>query len=171
MLTVRSKVVRVSCQSHRCGAANHSDSWRHLAPRKTVAGGFLKRANAFRKRGGSCFNGLRLFDFRNKRGADDRGVGQAAKNRNMSGKRNPEADRDGKFRCAAGTPQKRREIVGQGILRAGDSSPRNPVDTTGGTGRDFFEALVRGSRRAEKNRIEMVSGEDAAILFPFVRRP
>ncbi len=88
----------------------------------------------------------------------------------MSGKRNPEADRDGKFRCAAGTPQKRREIVGQGILRAGDTSPRNQVEKTGGTGRDFFEALIRGSRRAEENRIEMVSGEDAAILFRFFRR-
>src|SRR5260370_38525235 len=130
MLTVRSKVVRVSCQSHRCGAANHSDSWRHLAPRKTLAGGFLKRANAFRKRGGSCFNGLRLFDFRNKHGSDDRGVREATENGHVAGKRNAEANRDGKFRCAARTPQKRWEIVGQCLLRAGDTSPRNQVEKT-----------------------------------------
>src|SRR2546430_4619082 len=60
--------------------------------------------------------------------------------------------------------------VGQGVLRAGNTGARDEVQKTGGTGRDLRQAFVRGSRRAKKNRVEMMSGEDAAIVFRFFRR-
>ena len=88
----------------------------------------------------------------------------------MAGKRNPEADGDGKLSGAAGSSQKRREIVGQGVLRPGDAGARNQVQKTGGAPGDFREAFVGGSRRAKENRIEMMSGKNLAIVIRFFRR-
>ena len=59
-------------------------SWRHLAPRESVAGGLFERTNTLGERRGSCVYGLRLFDFRNERRAYDCGIGKAAKNGNMA---------------------------------------------------------------------------------------
>ncbi len=50
-----------------------------------MARGFPERAYTFRKRGGSCINGLRFFDLGDQGGANDGGVGKAAKNGYMAG--------------------------------------------------------------------------------------
>jgi len=98
---------------------------------------------------------------------DDRCVGKAAENGNMARKRDAEADSDGKLRDAAGPPQKCREIVGQGILRAGDAGSGNEIEKTGGASGDFREAVVSRSGCAEEDGIEMMSGENASIVFGF----
>src|SRR6266436_5778613 len=95
---------------------------RGFAAGEAVAGGFFERANAFRERRGSGIHGLRLFNFGDKSGADDGGVGEAPENGNVAGKRDAEADGDGELRDAAGTAVKRGEIVGESILCAGNSS-------------------------------------------------
>src|SRR5260370_10013616 len=93
--------------------------------------GFLERAHTFRKRRGGCINGPRLFDLRNENGADNGGVGEAAKNGNVAGKRDAEADGNGKLRDAARPPEEGREIGGQGILRAANLRAGDGIKTTG----------------------------------------
>src|SRR5712664_1616379 len=100
--------------------AGRRGSWGDLAAGEAVAGGLLERANAVAEGRSAGVNGLRLFNFGDKGGADDGGVGKSAKNGYVAGKRDAEADGNGKFRCAASPPQERGKIIGQGILRAGD---------------------------------------------------
>src|SRR5258708_11695684 len=148
----------------------HYAAWRPLGEGEAVAGGLLERADAIAegRRGG--VKGLRLFNFGDEVGADDGGVGKAAENGNMARKRDPEADRDGKLRDAAGAAQERGQIVGQGILRAGDAGAGNEIEKTGGAGRDFREAVVSRRGCAEEDGIEMMSGENASIVFGFFGR-
>src|SRR2546430_10712953 len=54
--------------------------------------------------------------------------------------------------------------VGQGVLRAGNTGARDEVQKTGGTGRDLRQAFVRGSRRAKKNRVEMMRDRKSTRL-------
>src|SRR6266851_5478528 len=82
-------------------------------------------------------------------------------------KRDAEADSNGKLRDAAGPPEEGGEIVGQGVLRAGDAGSGNEIEKTRGARGDFREALVRGSRRAKEDAVEMVRGKNAAIVFGF----
>ncbi len=88
----------------------------------------------------------------------------------MARQRNAETDSDGKPRDGAGTAQERGEIVGQGVLRAGNTGAGDEIEKPGGAGGDFRKSLVRGSRRTKKNRVEMMGGENAAILFGFFGR-
>src|SRR5229473_3232418 len=50
------------------------------------------------------------------------------------------------------------------------ASAGDEIEKTGGAGGDFRKSLVRGSRRTKKNRVEMMGGENAAILFGFFGR-
>src|SRR6202030_4069344 len=145
----------------------HYASWRYLAARQAVAGGILERANAFRKRSGSTIHRLRFFNLGDERGADYGRVGQAPENGNVAGKRDAEANGDGELRDAAGAADERWEIVGQGILRAGNAGAGNQIEKAGRTGGDFREAFVCGSGSAKKNGVEMVHAENAAIVFGF----
>src|SRR5258707_5236492 len=88
----------------------------------------------------------------------------------MAGQRNAKADRDGKLHNAASPPQKRRQIVWQGILRTRDARARDEIQKTGRAGGDLRKSLVRGSRSAKEDGIEMVSGQDAPIVFRFFGR-
>src|SRR2546422_3594211 len=135
-----------------------------------MARGFLERADAVAEGCGSGVDGCRFFNFGYESRTDDRGVSKTTQNRDMAGKRDAEADGDRKLRDAAGAAQECREIVGQSILRAGDAGARDEIEKTGGASRDFCEAIVRGSRRAEENGVEMMSGENAAIVFGFFGR-
>src|SRR5438309_9015753 len=130
-----------------------------------MAGGLLERANAIAERGGGCFYRSCLFNFGDEGGSDYSSVREAAENGHMAGKRDPEADRDGKPRDAASSPEEGGEIIGQGVLSTSDAGTRNKVEKSRGAAGDLRKALVRGSRRAEKDSVEMVRGEDAAIVF------
>src|SRR5712692_903228 len=88
----------------------------------------------------------------------------------MAGERDAEADSDRKLRDAAGPPEEGGKIIGQGILRTGHAGAGDEIEKTGGAGRDFREAFVRGSRRAEEDGVELMSGENAAIVFRFFGR-
>ena len=83
--------------------------------------GLLEGADAVAEGSGGGFDGWRFFNFGYEGGADDGGVGKATQNGNMAGKRDAEADGNGKLRDAAGPPQESREIVGQRILRTGNT--------------------------------------------------
>src|SRR3984893_10393468 len=128
----------------------HWASWRYLAAGETVAGGFFECTDAIAERSSSGVHGLRLFNFGDERGADDGRVGQAPENGNVAGKRDAEANRDGELRDAAGAADERGEIVGQGILRAGNAGAGNQIEKAGRTGGDFREAFVCGRGRAKK---------------------
>src|SRR5260370_12788914 len=88
----------------------------------------------------------------------------------MARKRDAEAHGDGKLRDAAGAAQERGEIVGQRILRAGDAGAGDEIEKTGRTCRDFRKTFIRGSRRAKKNRVEVMRGKNAAVVFGFFGR-
>src|SRR6266478_6833237 len=157
-------------------------SWGDLAPMhrglaagKTVAGSFLERAETRSKSGSGGVNGgrcriwhSRFFNFGHERRADDGGVREAAENGNMAGERDAEADSNGELRDPAGAAQKRGQIVGESIFGAGNTGAGDEIEEAGGAGGDFSEALVRGSGRAKKDRVEMMSGEDAAIVAGFL---
>ena|SRR2546422_4271889 len=93
-----------------------------------MARGFLERADAVAEGCGSGVDGCRFFNFGYESGTDDRGVSKTTQNRDMPGKRNAEADGDGKLRDVAGAAQECREIVGQSILRAGDAGARDEIE-------------------------------------------
>src|SRR5713226_9681338 len=135
-----------------------------------MASGFFERAEAIAKGNGCGSDGWRFFNFGDEGGADDGGIGEAAENGDMAGKRNAEADGDGKLRDAAGPPEEGGQIIGQDILRAGDAGAGDEIEKTGGAGSNFREAFVRGSGRAEEDGIEMMCGENAAIVFGFFGR-
>ncbi len=83
----------------------------------------------------------------------------------MAWKRNAKANGDGELRDAARAADERGEIVGQGILRAGNAGAGNQIEEAGRAGGDFREALVGRSGSAEKEGVEMMRGENAAIVF------
>src|SRR5437588_12945017 len=87
-----------------------------------------------------------------------------------AGLRDAESDGDGKLCDGAGAADESGEIVGQGILNAGDASAGNEIEKTGGARGDLPEAIVRGSRRTEEDGVEWMSGEKAAIVFGFFER-
>ena len=95
-----------------------------------MAGGFFEGAHAFAQGLSASFDRWRFFNFRDEGGADDGSIGETTKNRNMAGKRNAEADSDGKLSDAARPPKEGGEIVGESILRAGDSSAGDEVEKT-----------------------------------------
>ena len=64
----------------------------------------------------------------------------------------------------ADAAEKSREIVGQSVLCAGYAGAGDEIEKTGGHGGDFGEALVGGSGSGEKNRVEMMRGENTAIV-------
>src|SRR6266850_393951 len=70
----------------------------------------------------------------------------------------------------AGAAQERWKIVGKRILCTGNAGSGNEIEKARRAGGDFCEALVGGSGRAEKDRVEMVRGENAAIVDGFFRR-
>src|SRR6266568_8267559 len=156
-------------------------SWGDLAPMhwglaagKTVTGSFLERAETRSKSGSGGVNGGRcriwhrsFFNFRHEGGADDGGVGEAAENGDVAGEREAEADGNGEFRDGAGPAQERGQIVGESIFRAGNTGAGDEIEEAGGAGGDFSEALVSGSGSAKEDGVEMISGEDAAIVAGF----
>lgn len=73
--------------------------------------GLLEGADALAKGRGGGFDGWRFFNFGDKCGADDGGISEATENGNVAGKRDAEADGDGKLRDAAGSPEESGEIV------------------------------------------------------------
>src|SRR5882757_4258212 len=143
---------------------------RGLAPRKAVAGSLFEGADAFAESLSGSFYGWRFFNFRDKGGADDGGIGKAAKNRNMTGKRNAETDSDGKLGDAARPSKECGEIVGEDILCARNARAGNEIEKTGRAAGNLREALVGRSGRAEENCVEMMSRKNAAIVFGFLRR-
>src|SRR6267378_1249768 len=145
-------------------------SWGDLAAGEAVASGLLERAEAIAEGRGGGIDGLSLFNFGDERGADDGGVGEAAKNRNVAGKRDSKTNSDGELRNAAGAADERGEIIGQHIFCAGDAGAGNQIEETGRASGDFREAVVGGSWSAEKDAVEMMHGENAAIVFGFFRR-
>src|SRR6267143_459875 len=145
-------------------------SWGDLAAGEAVASGLLERAEAIAEGRGGGIDGLSLFNFGDERGADDGGVGEAAKNRNVAGKRDYKTNGDGELRNAAGAADERGEIIGQHIFCAGDAGAGNQIEETGRASGDFREAVVGGSWSAEKDAVEMMHGENAAIVFGFFRR-
>src|SRR6267143_1397711 len=64
----------------------------------------------------------------------------------------------------------RGETIGQHIFCAGDAGAGNQIEETGRASGDFREAVVGGSWSAEKDAVEMMHGENAAIVFGFFRR-
>src|SRR5206468_8710413 len=147
------------------------------AARQSAASGVLQRADATSERCGggidsSCIwiCGSGPLDFRNKRGADHCSIRESAKNGNMAGQRNTEADSDRKLCHTAREAQQRGQIIWQSIFGSGDSCARNQVQKSGGTRRNFFQPFGGGSGRTKKNGIETMSSESAAILFRFFRR-
>ena len=104
--------------------------YRGLASREAVAGSFFESADAFAQGLSASCDRWRFFNFRDEGGADDGSIGETAKNRNMAGKRNAEADGDGKLSGAARPPKKGGEIVEENILRADDSSAGYEIKKT-----------------------------------------
>lgn len=146
-------------------------SWGDLATGEAVAGGFFEGMDF----GGESLCGLvdctggvvargGLLNFGYERGADDGGVGEATEDGDVAGQRNAEADSDGKLRDAAGAAEKGGKIVWQRVLCSGHAGAGDEVEESGGDSGDFGEALVCGSRCAEENGVEMMRGEDAAIV-------
>src|SRR5260370_25710911 len=99
-----------------------------------------------------------------KGGADYGGVGKAGENGDVAGERDAEAYGDGELRNGAGAAEECGEIVGERVFRAGYSGAGDEIEEAGRDGGDFGEAFVRGSGRAEKNSVEMMGGENAAIV-------
>src|SRR6266568_3944285 len=157
-------------------------SWGDLAPMhwglaagKTVTGSFLERAETRSKSGSGGVNGGRcriwhsgFFNFGHEGRADDGGVGEAAEDGDVAGERDAEADGNGELRDAAGPAQERGQIVGESIFRAGNTGAGDEIEEAGGAGGDFSEALVRGSGRAKEDRVEMMSGQNSAIVAGFL---
>src|SRR6266704_6505201 len=110
----------------------------------------------------------RFFNFGHEGGADDGGIRKAAKNGNMAGERDAEADGDGELGDAAGAAQERGQIVGESIFRTGNTGAGDEIEEAGGAGGDFSEALVSGSGSAKEDGVEMMSGENAAIVTGFL---
>src|SRR5580704_1696570 len=79
---------------------------------------FMERPRGERGRSGGINGGWRgvssggFFDLGNERRADDRGIRQAAKNRDVAGQRDAEANGDGKLGDFASAARKCWEIVG-----------------------------------------------------------
>src|SRR5437870_13539590 len=121
-----------------------------LAAGKTVAGSFLERAETVGKSGSGGVNGGRcriwhrgFFNFGHEGRADDGGVGEAAEDGNMAGERDAEADGNGNLRGAAGAAQKRGQIVGESIFRAGNTGPGDEIAESGGAGGEVSQARMR----------------------------
>ena len=139
-----------------------------------MAGDFFEGADA-RGEGLSCAingGGRRIvrggfFDFGDEGGADDGSVGEAAKNGDVPRQRDAEAYSDGKLRDVTRAAQKCGEIIGKRIFGASHSGAGDKIEKTRGYRSDFREAVIRGSRRAEKNRVEMMGGEDATVVVGF----
>jgi len=83
----------------------------------------------------------------------------------VAGKRDAEANGDRQLRDFACAAQEGGEFVGEGIFCAGDTGAGDEIKKAGRNGGDFGEALVGGSRSAEKNGVEMMGGKDAAMVF------
>src|SRR5260370_1027577 len=148
---------------------------RGLGAGKTVAGSFLERAERRSKSGSGGVNGgscriwkSRFFNFGHEGRADDGGIGETAEDGDVTGERDDEADGNGELRDAAGAAEEGGQIVGESIFRAGNTGGGGEIEEAGGAGGDFGEALVRGSGRAKEDRVEMMSGEDAAIVAGFL---
>src|SRR5260370_15959495 len=129
-----------------------------------MARGFFERAEAIAKGNGCGSDGWRFFNFGDEGGADDGGIGEAAENGDMAGKRNAKADGNRKVRDAAGPPEEGGQIIGQDILRARDAGAGDEIEEAGGTGGDFRQALVGRGWRTEEDGVEMMRGENAAII-------
>src|SRR6266566_1513741 len=154
-----------------------SGSRRNLPAGKAVAGRVLQGANLSTEgRSGSLDRarpGARLcgvFDLGNQRGADDRGIGKAAKNGNVARERNPEAHGEREFGDRPGAAQQCGKVVGKGVLCSGDAGAGNEIQETRGTGRDFREPLVGGGRSAEKNRVEAMRTNNPPVILRFFGR-
>src|SRR5712692_8257515 len=102
-----------------------------------MASGFFERAEAIAKGNGCGSDGWRFFNFGDEGGADDGGIGEAAENGDMAGKRNAEAHSNRKLRDAASPPQKSGKIVRESILRTGDAGARDEIEKTGRARGDF----------------------------------
>ena len=151
-----------------------------------MAGGLFEEADAIGEGGGSgvdgggigriCGGGIQNrcgrsggvgggdFDFGDEGGADDGGVGEAAEHGDVGGQRDAEADRDGESRDAARATEEGGEIVRKRIFGPRDTRARDEIEKTRGDGGDFGEALVGGGGRGEENAIEILGGEDAAVV-------
>src|SRR5690349_11527382 len=92
-----------------------------------------------------------LFDFGNERRADDGGVSKAAKDGDVSRQRNPEAYGDGQLRCGARAAKQSGKIFGKRIFRSGHARPGDEIEKSAGGFGNFGQAVVGGSRRAQKN--------------------
>ena len=71
----------------------------------------LERADAIAEDNRGGIDGLSFFNLGDERGADDGGVGEAAKNGNVAGQRDAKANGDGELRDAAGAAKVDSEFV------------------------------------------------------------
>src|SRR5438034_8995270 len=111
-----------------------------------------------------------LFDFGDERGADYSSIGEAAENGNVTGERNAKTHSERKLCDRAGATQERGKVVGERVLRAGDAGAGNEIEKTRRAGGDLREALVSGCGCSKKNRAEMMSAKNTAVVRRFFRR-
>src|ERR1700682_644243 len=85
----------------------------------------------------------------------------------MAGKRDAEANGDGKPCNGAGAADKRGQIVWERVFRAGNAGTRDQIKEARGHGGDFGEAVVGGRGRTEENGVEVVRGQEATVVGGF----
>src|SRR5258707_5478503 len=87
----------------------------------------------------------------------------------MAGLRNAEANGQRKLRDLAGAAQQRGKIRGKRLLLTGYAGARNKIEKAGRAGGDFLETIIGGGGSAKKNGVEMMRGENAAVVAGFFR--
>src|SRR5215467_4249101 len=87
----------------------------------------------------------------------------------MSGERDTEAHCYRKVGELASTAEQCREIIGKSVFRAGDSCAGDEVEKASGYRRNLLQAVVVGSRRGEKYRVELMRTHDAQIVVRLFR--
>jgi hypothetical protein len=88
----------------------------------------------------------------------------------MAGERDAEAYGEGKSCDGASAANESGKIVGERVFRAGYAGAGDEIEEAGRNGGDFGQAFFRGGRCAEKNCIEMMRGENTAVVDGFWRR-
>jgi len=162
-------------------AAIEEGSWGDLAvdfgaAREADTSRFFQVADFRRKCGGGCFDRSAggifcggVFDFRNESRADYRCVSQPAQDRHVARERDAEAYGNGELRERACAANKRREIVGKRVFGSSDAGAGNEIEEAGRDRRDFLQAVVIRRRCCQKNRIEMMRRESAAVVAGLFR--
>src|ERR1700730_13573965 len=85
----------------------------------------------------------------------------------MAGGRTAAAYGNGKVCEGASAANESGKIVGERVFGAGNAGAGDEIEEAGRNGRDFCQPFIGGSGRAEKNRVEMMRGEDTAIVGGF----